>query len=333
MSVLKRYLPLIANLIAAVVFGFAFMFMKSGMNVVGNDAVKFLAFRFTTGFIVLTLLLATGLLKVNFKGKPVHYLFLIGMLNPLTSQVLETTAVAYAPTSQIAVLFSVNPVIIVLFSILINREKPTKRQAFFMLVIIGGLLMTHLVDGQMEGSTSTGVILTLSAVTVISLYRVLIRRASGTFTAFEMIYISTGMGAVGFTSMTLTTHAVRGQLGSFFDGLWNVDFVASILYMGILSCVVAFLCMAYATANLPITVSTSLTKVASVITILVGIFILNEAFRVIDIVGTTIVLLGVIGMSLSYNVHVSNRYVQYKKDMPVLSSESGDDSTEEEQDI
>jgi len=313
MSEVKHHLPLIANLVTAVIFGFAYMFIKMGMHVVDYDTVKFLAFRFTTGFIVLTLLLVLGFQKVNYRGKPVYLLLLVGTLNPLVSQVLETTATTYVPTSQIAVFFSLSPIFIVMFSVLINREIPTKRQVFFILVIILGLMIINFVDGHMEGSTPLGVVLVFSASVVIALHRVLIRRASGSFTAFETIYISTGMGAIAFSSTTLLTHAAQGRLGNFFDGLWTFDFVVSILYMGILSCVVAFLCLAYASANMPIAVSTATAKVASIISILVGTFILGETFRAIDVVGTIITFLGVVGVSLSYNASASNRFA-VKKD-------------------
>ena len=308
MRPVKSYLPLLANLLAAVIFGFAMVFTKTGMRVVEFDSVKFLAFRFVTGFIVLTLLLAFGFQKVNYKGKPFYLLLFCGALNPLTSQVLETTATTYAPISQIAVFYSLIPILIVLLSIPINGELPTGRQVFFMVVCVAGLLIINLIGGQMEGGTTLGIILILSAILVISVQRIFIRRASARFTAFETIYVSTGMGALGFSITTLVTHAAQGRLGSFFDGLWTPGFIISILYMGILSCVVAFLCLTYAAGRLPIAVSSSTSMLNSVVSVFAGIFILKEVFRPVDVIGTTITFLGILGMSLSYNASLSNRF-------------------------
>ena len=304
----KQYLPLIANLVAAVIFGFAMLFIRTGMQVVEFDSVKFLAFRFVTGFLVLSLLLIIGFQKVNYRGKPVYLLLLCGCLNPLTSQVLETTAVAHAPTSQIALFFNLIPILVVILSIPINKELPTKRQIFFMILSVSGLLSINLIGGQMEGGSTLGLIFILGAVLSISINRVFIRRASARFTAFETIYITTGMGALGFSSTTLLRYASQGQLSSFFDGLWTPYFVISILYMGIISTVLAFLCFTYAVGRLPIAVSSSTGMLASVISILVGIFILNETFRLIDVTGAIITVFGVLGMSLSYNASLSNRF-------------------------
>ena len=310
----KRYFPLLANFTAALIFGFAYLFIKTGMRVVEFDTIKFLAFRFVLGFLVLTILLLAGILKVNYKGKPVYLLLLCGLLNPLTSQVLETTATSHAPTSQIALFISMIPVLIVLLSIPVNRELPTKRQVFFMILSVSGIMLINLIGGQMEGGTKLGLILVLGTVAAISIQRILVRRASSYFTAFETIYVSTGMGALGFVIATLLSHSAQGRLGSFFDGLWKPEFVVPILYMGILSSVIAFLCLTYAAGNLPIAVSSSTSTLSSVISVLAGIFILNEVFRPIDVIGTSIAFLGILGMSLSYNASLSNRYRQRNTD-------------------
>ena len=309
---IKSYVPLFANLLAAVIFGFAFLFLMRGMRAVEFDVVKFQAFRFVVGFLVLTLLLAVGFQKVSYRGKPFYLLLLCGMLNPLTSQVVEATALLHAPTSQMAVFHSMVPVLIVLLSIPVNRELPTRRQVFFMAAGVSGILLINLIGGQMEGSSTFGTVLALCAVAAVSVQRVLIRRASAYFSAFETIYVTTGMGAVGFTISTLISHACHGRLDTFFDGLWAADFVIPILYMGILSSVVAFLCLTYAAGHLPIAVSSSTSMLSSVIAVLVGIFILSEVFRPIDIIGATITFLGILGMSLSYNASVSNRFAAKK---------------------
>lgn len=57
---MKRYLPLFANILSQLLFGFAYLFMKMGMTVVDQNTVKFLSFRFGLGFLVMTLMLAAG---------------------------------------------------------------------------------------------------------------------------------------------------------------------------------------------------------------------------------------------------------------------------------
>jgi drug/metabolite transporter (DMT)-like permease len=298
---MKKYFPLICGLIAAVIFGFAMFFIKTGMRVVNYNTVKFLAFRFVLGFLVLALLRALKLQKADYKSKPVWLLVFCGALNPLISQVLETTSTTYAPTAQIAVLTSVIPVFVVLLSIPVNREWPAGKQVFFMLLSIVGVLIINLAAGQMRGGTVLGLILIFATIAVLSLQRVFIRKASRHFTPFETIYISTGMGALGFSLIAIADHWLRGGETGFFNGLWVPEFVIPILYMGIVSCVIAFLCLTYASGNLPIAVSGSIGTLSTVVSVLVGVFIFKEQLRLIDVIGTVVILGSILGMSLSYN--------------------------------
>ena len=298
---LNKYLPLAANLITGVIFGFAMVFMKSALNVTGQDAVKFLAFRFTLGFITMSLMLLFRLRRVEYRGKPVWLLFLCGGMNPLISQVMETSSVSYAPTAQIAMFMSLVPILVVLFSIYINKERPTKKQVTFMFVSVIGVLIISLTGGNISGGSRIGFLYIITALLAIALGRVFVRRASDYFTAFETIYVTTGMGAAGFCLTTTVTHAVKGDLNGFFSGLWTPGFVAPVLYMGICSCVVAFLCMTYAAGRLPIAVSASTSTLNTVVSILAGVFILNETLHPADAAGAALILGGIVGMGLSYD--------------------------------
>ncbi|MDL2248547.1 DMT family transporter [Tyzzerella sp. OttesenSCG-928-J15] len=298
---MKKYFPLICSLVSAVIFGFSMLFIKTGMKVVNYDTVKFLAFRFTLGFICLQLLVMFKVQKVDYKNKPMWLIFFCGILNPLMSQILETTSTTYAPTSQIAVMTATVPIFVTLLSAAINKDRPTKKQVFFMCLAVFGVVIINLIGGQMVGGTKLGLILILGTIAVLSFQRTFIRKASAYFTAFESIYIPTAMGAIGFTSATVINHTVKGELSTFFDGLATPEFVIPILYMGIFSCVIAFLCMTYASGHLPIAVSSATGTFSTVITLLVGVFILGEELKPIDIVGIIIILIGIVGVSLSYD--------------------------------
>ena len=305
---MKKFLPLIAAVASATIFGFAMLFIKSGMAVVGQDTVKFLAFRFSIGFLVMSLLVLLRIRKVHYRGKPYPLLLLCGLFNPLISQVCETTSTSHAPTAQIAIGSSLIPIVMVLLSIPLNREYPTRRQMFFMVVAVAGVIITNL-GGQMAGVTALGLILIAATVLAVSINRVLVRRATHDFTSFEIIYATTGMGALGFSLFTICQHGMEGRLDELFIGFQSMDFIIAVLYMGIGSCVVGFLCMTYASANLPIAVSSTVSMLNTPITIAVGALILHEQVRPVDAIGAVVILAGLIGMSLSYDRNRSNKLV------------------------
>ena len=305
---MKKFMPLIAAVVSATIFGFAMLFIKAGMAAVGQDTVKFLAFRFTIGFLVMSLLILLKVQKVSYKGKPYPLLLLCGLFNPLISQVCETSSTSYAPTAQIAIGMSVIPVVMILLSIPLNREYPTRRQMVFMVLAVLGVIITNL-GGQMQGGTTLGLLLITAMIFAVATNRVLVRRATHDFTSFEIIYATTGMGALGFSLYTVIGHGIQGRMDEIFIGFQSPDFIIAILYMGIGSCVIGFVCMTYASANLPIAVSSTVSMLNTPITIAVGALILHEQLRPVDVIGAIVILVGLIGMSMSYDRNKSNKLV------------------------
>lgn len=298
---MKKYTPLLANVIAQTIFGLAYFFIKMGMAVVDQDTVKFLSFRFTMGFLVMTLILLFGIKKVNYKKGYIGLILLCGLFNPAVSQILETTSTSYAPTSQIAMYNSMLPIVMLIFSALINKEYPTKKQLMFVLVCVCGVFIANMVDPSTTGMTAIGLSLIIGTNVAVAINRVLVRRASAVFSSFEIIYITTGMGAVLFNIISVGKSAAAGTLPNYFEGLVTPQFALAVLYMGIASCVVAFLFMTYASANLPFAVYASTCTLSTVIAIVSGIFLLHEVFRPMQIAGTAVILMGIIGISLSYD--------------------------------
>ena len=298
---MKRYLPLFANIISQMIFGFAYLFLKMGMAVVDQDTVKFLSFRFGLGFIALSLILLLGIRKASYRGRPVRLIILCGLFNPMISQILETTSTTYAPTSQIAMYNSLLPVIMLLFSALINHEYPTRRQLMFVVLTTIGVFITTLADKSETGLTSLGLILIIGTIISVSLNRVLVRRASGEFSSFEIVYVTTAMGAAFFNAISMGKHMMMEPLSTYLSGLSDPRFLVSLIYMGIGSCVIAFLLMTYASANLPFAVFSSTSTLSTVVGILSGVFLMHETFRPVEALGVAVILIGIIGVSLSYD--------------------------------
>ena len=298
---MKSYKPLLANVAAQTIFGLGYFFIKMGMAVVDQDTVKFLSFRFTLGFLAMTLILLLKIQKVDYKKGFIGLIFLCGLFNPAISQILETTSTSYAPTSQIAMYNSMLPIVMLIFSALINKEYPTRRQLGFVLVCVAGVFIANMVEPDVTGMTKLGLILIIGTNVAVAINRVLVRRASAVFTSFEIIYITTGMGALLFNLISVGRSAAAGTLPAYFDGLVCPEFAVAVLYMEIGSCVIAFLSMTYASANLPFAVYASTCTLSTVVAIISGIFLLHETFTAVQAVGTAVILVGIVGISLSYD--------------------------------
>ena len=299
----KKYLPLIANLISQTLLGFAYLFIRMGMAVLDQDAVKFLSFRFVIAITLMSLLLlAPGGPRIRRPGRGLALLLLVSVFNPLTSQLAKTASTTYVATSLISLFNSMIPVVMIGFSALLNREYPTRRQTLFVVLTVGGMLMASIAEWTGATLTPWGLFLVLAYVVTISLSRVLVRRATGSFSSYEITYFQTFVGAIGFTALAFGRHALSGApLAAYFEGLTRPDFAIALLYTSAGTCVVAFLLMNYASAHLPFAVYSASCTWSTVVGILSGVFLLHEPFTALQVAGTVVILSGILGISFSYD--------------------------------
>ena len=109
-----------------------------------------------------------------------------------------------------------------------------------------------------------------------------------------------------FSTVSVIRAAANGTLPHFFDGLGQPGFIIPVLYMGIGSCIIAFLCLTHATVHLPVAVFSGTTMMGKVLAIVAGVCFLHETFGLTDLIGSIIILLGVVGVSTSYDAGKDN---------------------------
>lgn len=299
----KKYLPLAANLISQTLLGFAYLFLRMGMAAVDQDALKFSALRFALAAVLMSLLLLLpGGPRIRRPGRGLALLLLVSLFNPLTSQLAKTASTTYVATSLISLFNSMIPVVMIGFSALLNREYPTRRQTMFVALTVGGMLMASVAEWTGDTLTPRGLFLVLAYVVTISLSRVLVRRATGSFSSYEITYFQTLVGALGFTALSFGGHALSdAPLPAYFEGLARPDFAVALLYTSAGTCVLAFLLMNYASAHLPFAVYSASCTWSTVVGILSGVFLLREPFTALQVAGTAVILTGILGISFSYD--------------------------------
>lgn len=90
---MKKYLPYASGTLMACIFGFSFLFSK---NVIDNIGVFELLFiRFLTAFLLMTVLIVTRVVKVNFKGKNLKPILIVAIWQPVIYFISENSGLKY----------------------------------------------------------------------------------------------------------------------------------------------------------------------------------------------------------------------------------------------
>lgn len=289
----KQTKATLAALLGYGIFGFSFLFSKIALQIASPFVL--LATRFVTAFAVMNLLRLTGKLKVNLKGKPVHLLLLMGLVHPVIYFICESHGISLTSAAFSGIMIGMGPVFGLIFGMLFLKERCTALQAVCTVTSVIGVALTT--TGGFGNVPLAGFLLLLGAVTCSSLLPILSRKISTHFSPFERTYVMFALGSITFTVIALVQNA--GDLTAITMPLMQGKFWISIAYLAVASSVVAFLSINYAATHIPASRTIIFANCVPVISVLAGIFIMDDNFTAVQLLGIAVIVISVFGVSLS----------------------------------
>src|SRR5690554_4906530 len=124
------------------------MFTKIGLN--HYSTMELISYRFLLAAIVLELLKALKLIKVNFKGKNVKLVIMTAIFEPILYFLFEVEGVRLTSTSESGLMISLIPVFTAIFAWIILREKLRFRQIIFIILSVSGVILINVFKDKVE---------------------------------------------------------------------------------------------------------------------------------------------------------------------------------------
>ncbi len=286
---------IVIALFSEVLFGLSFVFIRLCVNEV--SVFTLLSWRTVTAFIAMTICACLGIIKIDLKGKDLKPLLLLSFFQPVLYFIMETLGVQRTTAAESGVLLACIPMITMLFSSVFLKDKPTGRQAFFMVVTVTGAVMIGM-GGELQTSSSfLGYFFLLIAMCSEAAYSITSQSLKG-FNSAEKTYAMITSGAVVFTGCALVEHGMKGTVTEFLTlPFHDMEFLICILYLALGCNVIAFLCANFSISIIGATKRASFAGIASVVSILGGVFYLGESFTMIQVIATVLVLVGAYGVN------------------------------------
>lgn len=282
----KESFSLIAVFIGYTIFGFSFLFSKRALDL--TSPFVLLGFRFLVAFLALNIIIAVKKIPIKLIKPQFGMLLLLGLFEPVIYFIAENYAVTLISTSIIGTVIAIVPVISVTLGFIFLRERVTPFQIVWTCVSVVGIFITTL--GQKIADFNwLGFILALIAVLAAAMYNVLGRKISVQYSAVERTYIMFLMGSVVFPVLGLIEY--RSDMHLLLIPLRSVDFWVSVLFLGGVSSVAAYLLLNYAITHISIAKASIFANITTVISIFAGVLILKESFGVFQIIGSVVVIL------------------------------------------
>ena len=290
----KRILGIFCALFANIIFGFSFIFSKAALSV--SHPLIILSIRFTVAFLFLNILWVLGVFKINTKSFKEPTLWLMGLAQPFLYFILELYGLSLVSSALSGVVIALVPVAVMLLSTVILKEKPTSLQWLFTAVSIIGVAAISIISNNGEKNYTLGILLLIGAVVCAGIFNVLSRKQAKNSSAFERTYV---MFLIGFIGFNLTASITLGNqyLPLILQSITNIKFIVPIIYLGIISSVLAFLLYNFATANITVVEASSFSNIITVVTVLAGVLILRESMNIWGYILCLLIILGVWGVN------------------------------------
>ena len=273
------------------IFGLSYVFTKQATNVA--SAFAFLGWRFLIAAVFMSLCVAVGLIRVNFKGRKLRPLFIVALCNPAIYYIGETVGIGNTTASESGVILACILVASLAASTLILREKPKKTQVIGIVITLIGVVITVFAAGVQSSLSVVGYLFLFIGVISYALYAVFVDKAGG-FTGAEITYVMMIAGAILFGTIAVIEGFCTGTMSELVTlPLRETGFLVAILYSGICSSILGFILSNTAIALIGVNRTASFIGISTVVAIIAGILLLGESFSLFQLAGAAVIIAGV----------------------------------------
>ena len=279
--------------------GLSFLFMKTSLSYAPTFVV--LTFRFVIAFIILTIIIffVKGFPKIKFAlGQHPLQIFFFALFQPILFFTFQALALIRIDSSEAGVISSISPALVAILGYTFLHESLSRKKVFGLLFTLGGLIGIYLLKGAFTSPGDFwGLIFILIATFSASLYQIMGRKLAHLYDPITLAYIRIGIGTALFPLLGLMT----GDWQVFSPN--SVDnptiFLLDILYLAVFTTVGTSLLTIYSLKRLKAAEQGIFASLATVVAIFAGILFLDETFQWYELVGSIIVIGGVLLMSFA----------------------------------
>jgi len=215
---LRGLSALLAGIVLFSTIEVASKMMQIGGGVAGHYPFWLAALRFTITGLVLFFPAARQLRGKAFSRRDAAVLAGLGLLGVTLMSSLYHLSITFLPANVAALVFSCNPVFVVLFAPLVLPEKITMRKLWAIVLCLAGILV--LARDRAAGVSPTGLFLMLAAIIIFALYTVLFKKMTPRYGALPITAFAGLVGglcilplALGVEGFPLATYGATDWMG------------------------------------------------------------------------------------------------------------------------
>ncbi|PGA62872.1 DMT family transporter [Bacillus pseudomycoides] len=303
-----------AALVYAFIIGFSFMFVKLALTV--TTPLDILAYRFTVAFLIATIPIIFGFVKLNISFKNILSLLPLAIFYPALFFAFQAFGLVYTSSSEAGIIQAVIPIFTMIFASYFLKEFTNAWQKISVLISVIGVIYIFVMNGIGTHETSfIGVAFILLSALSSACYNVLARKMTKKFKLIDLTYIMTMIGFLSFNLIAIIEHMNEGTVNVYFKPFTNGTFLISILYLGLVSSLLTAFLLNYSLSYMEAAKMSVFSNLSTLITIIAGVLFLHEQIAYYHIVGAIMIVLGIVGTNFlgKKGIHMKEKNTSISK--------------------
>lgn len=281
----------------SIIIGLSFVSVKTALK--SANSFNLLAHRFTITFICAILFILFYKKSINLSFKDFIKIMPYSLGFPIFFFLFQTLGLTKIKASESGIIYALSPIITFLVAKIFIKEESTKKQIFFMLLSVFGVILINAMNGFDFSKSIFGVILTLISASSFSIYNVFLRKISKNYTPFQIAFVVITCGFLFFNIVSIFEYLKDNNLQNYFLAFKNTEFIFAILFLSVASSFLTILLTTYALSVLESTTVSLFQNLSTVVSIISAVFILSEKLYYYHYIGIFLVIIGTIGFTLS----------------------------------
>ena len=269
-------------------------FLASAIGQESASPLVLMSYRFDIALVLLTLPIIFGKQRLRLRGKNIVPLLLLGMAEPCIYFIGEQYGIKYSNSAFAGIMVAVIPIVSLILAAVFLKQRSSRAQWLFSALSIAGIIVITLSENSGGTVTFKGFALLVLCVITGSAYSVMSSGVSDKFSVFERTYVMQVMGAVFFTSLALIEN--HGSFAAIIAPAANARYLTAALFLAAGPSVMGYTMFNYALSNAPVANVIIFQNLATVISVLAGMFVLGEHLTTLSLVSMLAVLLGIWGV-------------------------------------
>ena len=287
------------SLLFTVLVGFSFIFAK--MGVTESSPLILATYRFNFAIIAVIISIVFGLIKIDLKAKPIKKVVVMSLYYAAFI-LLQAIGLLYASSIEAGIIFALVPILTMIIASFILKEYTNTIQKLFVTMSVSGVLIMVLMGANagLGGPKLNilGIVILFASSLSLAISNVIMRKLRGLFTPSEISAVSVTMCFFMINAIFIIVSIKNGNLGEYFRPLFNVNFLVSAIFLGVTCTFITSLLISYMLAHMEAYKATLFGNLSTAISIIVGVLVAKEPFELYHIVGTGLIIFGVLGTTV-----------------------------------